>query len=118
MKSVLLLGITVLALGCETTGYPAYVYEPTTDSGLTYSSAVSNAKHLEFAMPLESIRSYFGDPSQTSMNTCGQDLGSPWKCLEWEYIFILDQYNSRRLSIYFQQSDGQWYVNSWDWWDF
>lgn len=57
-----------------------------------------------------------GPPDETEMSTCGSDTDEPWQCLQWNYAWPTDSYGGKRLRLlYFQADDGEWYLNSWNW---
>jgi hypothetical protein len=51
-----------------------------------------------------------GEAKRSDLSTCGQAVGTPWRCKTWDYGDLLGQ----GLSITFHETAGGWVVVSWN----
>jgi hypothetical protein len=66
-------------------------------------------------MTQDQVRGIAGPPASTSMNTCGGQYGPTWPCLVWHYDAELGLYGTlEMLDLWFEEKQGQWIVNSWN----
>ena len=91
------------------------VVAPPPQARPTYAQAQKLSDQIKVGMPQSSVESMLGPPDKAGYKTYGSAAGTPWRALEWEWIFK-DVTPPRVLSIVFQEArPGQWLVNHGDW---
>jgi len=76
-------------------------------AGCTSVDAIS--KQLEVGMSEQYVNEFIGEPDSVSLKTCGSETPQPWQCKTYKFE---DDW-SGFLTVYFQEVDGMWVVNSW-----
>lgn len=66
---------------------------------------------LDDGMTKKQVMALFGEPSRTSLETCGTATKRPWPCLNWTYTY--GDSSRALLEVTFRNDSGVWHVNSW-----
>jgi hypothetical protein len=87
------------------------------------SEAIVKALKLEPDMPQDTVRAMLGLPDETSYETIGTSTEHPWHGIIWTYKWewrsgFFGDRTGRMLRVFFYQSQTNWFVNSWYWYDY
>jgi hypothetical protein len=132
MRRMLLL--LVLATASCHAGQPAIGPQPSSPSsngpknshGLLLADARERALQMEELMTREQVQAVLGMPDETATASMGGAEGvARWTGLQWSYIWTTGPYSQKRFVLTFQHPTGtapesanEWYLNSWQWFDF
>lgn len=119
MKSTPLI---ILAFGLFTTGCaaspPETFFKPhpsINKFGLTEADAKQKSVALYPGESSTDVIALLGLPDESSAATCGQELGKPWQCVTWKYIFNDGIADYEFLTTYQLEKNGAMTLNSWNW---